>query len=232
MRFLSRSCVIGRAVDVFSTSSQIAVASTGPTQIGSTASPATSFRITMGAFVEGSTMRPRSFISMSIDFLFSPLDSDRFSYQTIGKRRRHPNRHVTSWRRKDWAGGGEIQRLVLGRTSDNLTAPRVMTLNRSFINIAYLPVKIDPLNFSLTIQQGLPPPGLLLFADRIRHVNRRSIRPRRILKRKNCIVLHFPEQIHRFNEVVRRLAGKTHNDVGGHADRPLGGAHPRNPLQI
>ena len=59
MRFLVRSCVIGRDADTFSISLKIAFASKIPTQIGMTVSEATSLSTTMGILVDGSIIRPR-----------------------------------------------------------------------------------------------------------------------------------------------------------------------------
>src|SRR5688572_11157044 len=47
----------------------MALASTGPTQIGNTRSCASSRRMMMGRFVSGSTIRPLTAISMSIGVL-------------------------------------------------------------------------------------------------------------------------------------------------------------------
>ena len=53
MTFRSRSCVIGRGVEMFSICSAMAFASKMPTQIGSTRCPSLSRRMTIGMFVTG-----------------------------------------------------------------------------------------------------------------------------------------------------------------------------------
>src|SRR2546426_5010655 len=64
MMFRSRSCVIGRGVEMFSICSAMAFASKMPTQIGSTRWPSLSRRITIGMLVMGSTIRPLMVISI------------------------------------------------------------------------------------------------------------------------------------------------------------------------
>ena len=64
MTFRSRSCVIGRGVEMFSICRAMALASKIPTQIGSTFCPSWSRRITIGMFVIGSTISPLMLISI------------------------------------------------------------------------------------------------------------------------------------------------------------------------
>src|SRR5437763_1679482 len=64
MTLRSKSCVIGRGVEMFSICSAIAFASKMPTQIGSTFCPSRSRRITIGMFVMGSTINPLMDISI------------------------------------------------------------------------------------------------------------------------------------------------------------------------
>ena len=64
MTLRSRSCVIGRGVEMFSICSAMALASKIPTQIGSTRCPSLSRRITIGMFVIGSTISPLIVISI------------------------------------------------------------------------------------------------------------------------------------------------------------------------
>ena len=68
-RLRSRSCVIGRGGATFSICSAMALASTGPTQIGSTRWLSASRSITIGMLVTGSTIRPLIDISISMSRL-------------------------------------------------------------------------------------------------------------------------------------------------------------------
>ena len=64
--FLMRSCVIGRGVAIFSSSSAMALASKIPTQMGSERLSSSSRRMMIGMFETGSRASPRTFISTSI----------------------------------------------------------------------------------------------------------------------------------------------------------------------
>src|SRR5438128_12217143 len=78
MTFRSRSCVIGRGVEMFSICSAIAFASKMPTQIGSTFCPSLSRRMTIGMFVMGSTINPLMVISICmVSTLLTLADSPR-----------------------------------------------------------------------------------------------------------------------------------------------------------
>src|SRR5258708_18279724 len=85
---------MGRGVCTFSISRAIAFASYTPTQIGKIAWPCTSLSTTMGMFVTGSIIRPRIFISTSIDA--SPELGDLLSHQTVWCRSRNSHLHVGS----------------------------------------------------------------------------------------------------------------------------------------
>ena len=79
----SRSCVIGRGGETFSTCSAMAFASTGPTQIGSTRSLVGSRRSTIGRFVTGSIIRPLIDISTSTTHLQTGVGNDGLAAQAV-----------------------------------------------------------------------------------------------------------------------------------------------------
>src|SRR5271170_2270768 len=132
-----------------------------------------------------------------------------FTDQAIRERPSHPYRNITTRRRQNRAGSGEVQRLVLARTPNHLPTLLVMTFDRSFINIAYLLVVISSLQLALTVKQRLKPLRFLVLRNGIGHVNRWRVRSLRILKRKDRVVLDLRQQIHRSDEVVRSLPGKS-----------------------
>src|SRR5580700_1434164 len=112
-------------------------------------------RSTIGMLVDGSTISPRIFISMSIGT--PSLSSDCFSDQTVRKTLRHPHRNIAAGCGHNRLTGSKVQGLILRRAPDHLPARRIMTLNHRFANLAYVLVVIDPLDFALALQQNLKP---------------------------------------------------------------------------
>src|SRR5438270_12691068 len=91
-----------------------------PTQIGRTASPPESFRMTIGMLVTGSIIKPRIFISTSIPTLYFGSDY-HFSYQAIGKTCRDAHIGVAADGRLDAWRHCEIERLILRGAADPLS---------------------------------------------------------------------------------------------------------------
>src|SRR5580698_6481142 len=121
MRFFNRSWVMGRGVDDFSISSAMAFASYMPTQIGSTVSLLTSFRITIGILLAGSMTRPRIFISTSMvnsDAL--PLLDHGLADKAVGVALSDPHRNIATRSGADGVRSGEVHRLVLRAAADDL----------------------------------------------------------------------------------------------------------------
>src|SRR5437764_2915289 len=102
-----------------------------PTQIGRTASPPESFRMTIGMLVTGSIIKPRIFISTSIPALYFGSDY-HFSYQAIGKTCRDAHIGVTADGRFHCRRRHEIQRLVLSGTTHPLSTRIVPGFNHYF----------------------------------------------------------------------------------------------------
>src|SRR5580658_4803055 len=119
--------------------------------MGSTVSPCTSFRMTIGALVDGSTISPRIFISISMQCLLCY----GFAHQAVGETLCDPHRQVTPRSGKDRLRGGKVQRFVLRGTADNLAASLIMTLNHHFQNFAYVIAVIRSLDFPLAFEQNL-----------------------------------------------------------------------------
>src|SRR5215472_7837050 len=183
--------------------------------MGSTVSPCTSFRMTIGALVDGSTISPRIFISISMQ---CPLRYS-FAYQAVGKTRGHPYRQVAACSGKNRLRGGKVQRFVLRGAAYDLSARPVVTFNHYFKNFSYVSAVVLSLDLPLAFEQDLQALGFHLVRDRIRHVYGRRIRARRILEGKNAIVLDFMQKRDGLLKVCRSFAGESHNDVGRHADR-------------
>src|SRR4051812_9154369 len=121
-----------------------------PTQIGSTASPPESFRITMGILVTGSIIKPRIFISTSIPALCFGSDY-HFSYQAIGETRGHAHISVAADQRLNGGWHGKIQRLVLCGAAHPLSTSIVPGFNHYFSYFADVARVADFLNLSLTL---------------------------------------------------------------------------------
>src|SRR5579883_2624539 len=121
--------------------------------MGRTVSPCTSLRITIGAFVEGSTIRPRIFISISIwmspPFRRQPLLPDcSDSSLSLSPEHNYPGRKNRLARRK-------VQGFVLGSAPHHLASGPITTFNHHFKYLAYMIAVIYPLNFPLLVKQNL-----------------------------------------------------------------------------
>src|SRR6185369_1450355 len=90
MRF-SRSCVIGRAILMPSSSVAMAVASSRPIQMGRLSLLSGSFRMTIGVLVTGSSVRPPTVIWMKFSRLM-PRSSDNVALLPKGVRNVNPQR--------------------------------------------------------------------------------------------------------------------------------------------
>lgn len=73
------------------------------------------------------------------------------------------------------------------------------------------------LNFALMLLKNSKPRAFHLFGNRIRHVFRRRIGPRRILESEYAIEFHFAKKRKSFSEFGVGLARKTNDDVRGDA---------------
>src|SRR5208282_713114 len=165
--------------------------------MGSTVSPATSLRMTIGVFATGSINKPRIVISTSIvssrgsslaKSAIDPRDCSRifslyhqFAHQAVRKTAGYAHRNVASRLRRGGClnpGGREIQRLILCGAADPLGAGLVVSLNHYFVNSSYIALVSGDLNLSLLRHQHFEPARLFLIGDGIFQLQRRRIRPR------------------------------------------------------
>src|SRR5690242_18463652 len=106
-----------------------------PTQMGSTAAPFTSLRMTIGMLVTGSIIKPRIFISTSIAPSLGSLQSgsrlrpalDPFAHQAVRPRGCHSNGHVLASPRRLT---GEIHYAVACRPAHRLAQPGLETFHQ------------------------------------------------------------------------------------------------------
>src|SRR5271165_1636005 len=202
MRFLVRSCVMGRGAESFSSSMAMALASKMPTQMGMTESEAGSFRTTIGMLVAGSIISPRIRTSMSMESPF-PLEYaglDGFAYKTVWMRSGDSHLYVASRRGCYRARPGEIDRLVLAAAAGDLTTCRILAFNHDFHYLSQVPGIVSPLNLALAVKQHLKPVSLFGFRDGIDHDQGRRVGPGRVFKSEDAIVLDFGEKVHSFDE--------------------------------
>src|SRR5580700_4712599 len=110
--------------------------------MGSTLSPATSLRITIGIFDTGSINKPRIVISTSIVTSRTPSSFcvpavlrflyPHFAYQAVGKAGRDPRWDVASHLGSGRFRRRKVQRLVLRSAADPLPAGFISPLNHYF----------------------------------------------------------------------------------------------------
>src|SRR5579871_518549 len=160
--FLIRSCVIGRGVETFSISSAIAFASYTPTHIGSTVSPPTSLRITIGILLTGSIINPRIVISTSIWRDLHPGAEaslyHQFTSQTVGKTARHQYLLVASHLRTDAIRSREVERLILRCPPNPLRLGFISNFNHHFRYRSYVFLVAINLDIALFSHQYVQAP--------------------------------------------------------------------------
>src|SRR5215469_12876703 len=150
--------------------------------MGSTESPPTSFRITIGIWLTGSSNSPRTVISTSIvtseilspyttgyliivpicatgwGFGPSPNQANHLPNKRIREAARHQYGNVRSDYRNRTRRHGEVQRLVLRRPSDPLGAAIVVSFNHYFTSDPDISLETSNLNLPLPRHQDFQPP--------------------------------------------------------------------------
>jgi len=107
-----------------------------------------------------------------------------------------------------------------------------MAIDENLMGLANDALILSNLQLALMLHQGGEPPFFLFFGDGAGHARRRGIRARGIFERIDAVILGYVQQTEGLLEVGFGLAGKSHNDVGGDADRPPRGANPGKLLEI
>src|SRR5271154_4330248 len=146
----------------------MALASYIPTQIGSTVSLLTSFRITIGILLAGSMTRPRIFISTSMVTSVMRL-GDSLAHKAVGKALGDPYRHIAARSGMDRLRSREIDSLVLRAAAVHLAPLRVIPLNRCLHNLSYMVGIVRPLDLTLALHKHLQPPAFLFFRHAVGH---------------------------------------------------------------
>src|SRR6266571_279872 len=214
-----------------------------PTQIGSTEFPLTSLRMTMGMLVTGSSIRPRIFISTSMEFPLGPADRPgpglgamsltRLQIRCFLKLepvvRPHTGQAVGApcgnanlpREPNPVSFSGKVNHPVARRTSDRLAEAGLKPFDQHLElapDQSLVPSRLDRALPLLELGQSR---SLLLLRDRVRPAASRSVRARGVLKREDLVVLGLLQQRQRLLEVFPCLAAKTDDDVRRYANITL-----------
>src|ERR1700676_4753421 len=176
--------------------------------------PCTSFNTTIGILVTGSIIRPRIFISTSIEA--SPKLRHVLAHQTIGTRTGRANLHVGSQKRAFL--GSEIYNPVTCGVPTPLIFAARFVADEQFERVTNQGGIAPALISALHVLQDRKTTALILFGNRVRHGKRRRIGPRRILEGKQAVVANSFEETQRLCKIVFGLAGKADDDVRGDGD--------------
>src|SRR3954469_23700904 len=157
-----------------------------PTQIGKTASPARSFKTTMGMLVIGSIMRPRIFISTSI-FAPVPIPSsllhrswNALASQAVRSRPRDQHIHILAYQGLifPWRGQSRIDKvesLVLRGATDPLAGSGIIALHMHLFTCADVFGVTPQLDGSLALLEYQEAPGFFFLGNVIFILQRGSV---------------------------------------------------------
>src|SRR5690348_2662851 len=175
----------------------MAFASYTPTQIGRMAWPCTSLSTTMGMLVTGSIIRPRIFISTSME---ASLGLNHvLAHQTV--RRRSCHMHLNVGSQKLFGLGREICQAVRTCISGPLVfAPR-FAAHQHFLRLADHFGVVRFRDFALLVLKDGEPPALLFLRNRVFHFQGGRVGARRVLEGEQVVVLYFIEQAQRLREI-------------------------------
>src|SRR5580698_9151978 len=162
--------------------------------MGRTVSLPASFKITIGMFVTGSIKSPRIFISTSIVISCLSFLYHHFARQAVGKTNRGAGGSIAPNGGREVFRGGEIEHLILRSPSDPLVSGFILPFNLDFKCLAEMPLIATLLDLSLPLVHHGKTANLLFVRDGVFQVERRSIRPRRILEAKDAVIFDCVEQ--------------------------------------
>src|SRR5579863_2031547 len=205
--------------------------------MGSTESPETSLRITMGLLVTGSSTSPRIVTSTSIAPCAFPAARltplyHQFADQRIGEAGGNGDRNVGPGLQIGACSRGEIQALVLGRAADPLRARLVVTFNHHLKGAPDISVVNRPLNLALPLHQDFEAAGFLLIRNGVVEFDGGRIRTRRILEGKDAVIADLIEQVQRLFELPLGFSWKTNNYVRRQRDISPRSLDPSDAFQV
>ena len=93
--------------------------------------------------------------------------TDGLADKAVGVAVGNPHRNIAAGSGTDRVRSGEIDRLVLRAAANHLAALAVISFNRRFHNLPYVPGVTRPLDFTLAVEQHLQTTALLLFRDAV-----------------------------------------------------------------
>src|SRR5436309_5219370 len=198
-----------------------------PTQMGSTAAPFTSLRMTIGMLVTGSIIKPRIFISTSIAPSLGSLQGrsrlrpapDPFAHQAIRPRGGHSNGHVSaSPCRLTW----EIHYTVARGPADGLAQPGLETFHQHFEFLADEPAIALELDLALALLKDRQASSLLQVRHVIGPTQRQGLWAGRIFERKYLVVADLVEERERLAEILFGFARESYDHIRRNADSTAG----------
>src|SRR3984885_8615052 len=144
--------------------------------MGRTPLPEVSFRTTTGMFVTGSIIKPRIFTSSSM--VASPGLGDVLAGKTVRASARNLHLHVFS--QKIHVRRSKIYQTIAGGSPAPLRTRGMAAVHQHFIGLPHQLFVSRELDRALPFVQNREATGLFLLGNRVRHVHRRSVGPRRI----------------------------------------------------
>src|SRR5216684_1498028 len=142
--------------------------------------PCTSFSTTMGILVTGSIIRPRIFISTSME---ASLGSNYvLAHQAVRRRSCHTNLNVGS--QKFFREGSEICQAIRTGISRPLALAARFSADQHLKRFSGQPRVALCLDFSLLVLKDCEAAALLFFRNHIAHSQRGCVWPRRVFERK------------------------------------------------
>jgi len=182
----------------------------------------------MGILVTGSTIRPRIFIRLPLRL--PALLQHAFAHQRLVRSASRAPAH-SSRQRGSVAPGGEIENAVVGGAADPLAECWLRPSTRASRTLRSAP-RCGGSGWRAASPEAPPAGAASPRPARGPPWQRRGVRPGGVLETEQGIVLHLVQQIERGLEVLFRLAGEAHDDIGGKSVLAARGLQPLDALHV
>src|ERR1039458_1393719 len=153
-----------------------------------------------------------------------------FSHQTVRETPRNPHPNVAPRRQLDARGHGKVHHLDLRSPPNPLSPRRILPFHHHLKRLPNVPLIAPRPNLLLPVIHHRQSPRLLRIGEGVIQQQSRSIRPRRVLKRKDAVI---PNQVHQRKRLFKlpfRLARKPNNPIAAKRNIPPRPLHPRDAL--
>src|SRR6202022_1547091 len=137
-----------------------------------------------------------------------------------------PSRQLNAYR------NSKVHHLNLRSPPNPLSPRRVLPFHHDLKHLPHVPLIAPRSNLLLLVIQNRQPPSLLRIRNRILQPQRRSVRTRRILKRKHAVI---PNDVHQAKPLLKPplpLPRESNNQIAGNRYIPPSRLNPANALQI